>query len=84
MQTNQIDLALLDWNMPKMSGIDLLRQIRNIEQHKKLPIIMLTANADRTSIVEALEIGVTDYIIKPIDEKVFKEKLTSHINKIMD
>ena len=82
-QTNQIDLALIDWNMPKMSGIDLLKQIRNMEQYKKLPIIMVTANADRTSVLEALENGVTDYIIKPIDEKIFREKLTCYINNIM-
>jgi len=80
-QTNKIDLAVIDWNMPKMSGIHLLKHIRDIEQYQKLPIVMVTANADRAHITEALENGVTDYIIKPIDEKVFKKKLIRLLTK---
>jgi len=74
-----IDLVLLDWNMPKLSGIDFLKKVRAMEKYKKLPIIMVTSEAARYNVIEALKMGATDYIIKPINGKLFKEKL----NKII-
>jgi len=73
---NKIDLILLDWNMPLMNGIEFLRKVRSIPQFKNLPIIMVTSESSKYNVVEALQNGATDYIIKPIREKVFMEKLS--------
>ena len=71
-----IDLVLLDWNMPKLSGIDFLKEVRAIPKYKDLPIIMVTSEAARFNVIEALKNGATDYITKPINIDLFKEKLT--------
>jgi two-component system chemotaxis response regulator CheY len=73
---HKIDLVLLDWNMPQLSGIDFLKTIRAKEEYKNLPVIMVTSEAARYNVIEALKCGATDYIIKPINEKNFKEKLS--------
>ena len=71
-----VDLVLLDWNMPRLSGIDFLRQVRAIEKYKSLPIIMVTSEAAKFNVIEALKNGATDYITKPINLDLFKEKVT--------
>jgi two-component system chemotaxis response regulator CheY len=71
-----IDLVLLDWNMPKLSGIDFLKQVRTMEKYKALPIIMVTSEANKFNVIEALKNGATDYITKPINLDLFKEKIT--------
>ncbi|MDR0472275.1 MAG: response regulator [Treponema sp.] len=70
-----IDLILLDWNMPNLSGIDFLKQVRAIEKYKSLPIIMVTSESAKFNVIEALKSGATDYITKPVNLDVFKEKL---------
>ena len=74
--THTVNLILLDWNMPELSGIDFLKQIRTIEQYKNLPIIMVTSESAKYNVIEALKNGATDYIIKPVNEKIFLEKLS--------
>jgi two-component system chemotaxis response regulator CheY len=76
LQLNSVNLILLDWNMPELSGIDFLKQVRAINQYKDLPIIMVTSESAKYNVIEALKNGATDYIIKPINEKSFKEKLS--------
>ncbi|MDR2303093.1 MAG: response regulator [Treponema sp.] len=76
LQLNSVNLILLDWNMPELSGIDFLKQVRAIKQYKDLPIIMITSESAKYNVIEALKNGATDYIIKPINEKSFKEKLS--------
>jgi two-component system chemotaxis response regulator CheY len=71
-----IDMVLLDWNMKKLSGIDLLKKVRYIEKYKSLPIIMVTSEAAKFNVIEALKNGATDYITKPINLDLFKEKIT--------
>ena len=76
LETNKIDLILLDWNMPEMDGMEFLRKVRNMPDYKDLPIIMVTSESAKYNVVEALQNGATDYIVKPIREKVFLEKLS--------
>jgi two-component system chemotaxis response regulator CheY len=71
----KVDLILLDWNMPRLSGIDFLKKVRAMDEYKDLPIIMVTSEAARLNVIEALKSGATDYIIKPVNEKIFLEKL---------
>ena len=70
-----VDLILLDWNMPRLSGIDFLKQVRAMDQYKDLPIIMVTSEASKINVIEALKNGATDYITKPIKLDLFKSKL---------
>ena len=78
----KFDFVVSDWNMPNMTGIDLLRKVRATPQIKDIPFLMVTAEAKQENIVEAITAGVSNYIVKPftvatLDEKVkkiFKEK----------
>lgn len=67
-----------DWNMPIMMGIDMLRAIRADEKLNKLPVLMVTAEAQKENIVEAAQAGVNNYIVKPFTAETLQEK----INKI--
>ena len=73
---NRVDLIFLDWNMPNLSGIDFLRKVRAIEAYKSVPIIMVTSESAKLSVVEAVKEGITAYITKPINEKIFMDKLS--------
>jgi len=76
LQKQAVHLVLLDWNMPELSGIDFLKQVRAMDQHKDLPIIMVTSESAKYNVIEALKAGATDYIVKPVNEKIFLEKLS--------
>jgi two-component system, chemotaxis family, chemotaxis protein CheY len=75
LEEQNIHLILLDWNMPKLSGIDFLKQVRAIDKYKDIPIIMVTSEAAKFNVIEALKNGATDYITKPINLELFKTKL---------
>jgi two-component system chemotaxis response regulator CheY len=76
LQSQEVNLVLLDWNMPELSGIDFLKTVRSMERHKNLPIIMVTSESAKYNVIEALKNGATDYIVKPVNEKIFIEKLS--------
>ena len=69
------DLILCDWNMPGMSGLDLLNVIRADDQFKGIPFIMVTAEAQKNNIVDAVKAGVNGYIVKPFTAETINEKL---------
>ena len=75
LETNKVSLIFLDWNMPEMDGLQFLKKVRSMPDYKDLPIIMVTSEAAKYNVVEALQNGATDYIVKPVQEKVFKEKV---------
>jgi len=75
LESQTVDLVLLDWNMPRLSGIEFLKQIRSMDRYKDLPIIMVTSEAAKFNVIEALKHGATDYITKPIKLDLFKSKL---------
>jgi two-component system chemotaxis response regulator CheY len=76
LEKQAVDLVLLDWNMPELSGLEFLKRVRAMEKYKALPIIMVTSEAARYNVIEALKNGATDYIIKPVNEKNFREKIS--------
>ena len=76
LQTQEVNLVLLDWNMPELSGIDFLKQVRAMDQYKDLAIIMVTSESAKYNVIEALKTGATDYIVKPVNQKLFTEKLS--------
>ena len=75
LESTDISLVFLDWNMPGIDGIEFLKIVRAIPKYKELPIIMVTSEKGKFSIVEALQSGATDYIIKPIRERIFRERV---------
>ena len=80
LRTGDVDFLITDWNMPGMSGIELLRTIRADNNLKNLPVLMVTAEAKREQIVEAAQAGVNGYVIKPFTAATLEEK----INKIFE
>lgn len=75
-------LIISDWNMPKMKGIDLLKKVRAESWGAKVPFIMLTAEAEKGNIVEAMQAGVDNYIVKPFTVDGMRTKLTQTYDKI--
>jgi two-component system chemotaxis response regulator CheY len=64
-----------DWNMPVMTGIDMLRAIRSDEKLKTTPVLMVTAEAQQSNLVEAVQAGVSNYIVKPFTAETLQEKI---------
>jgi two-component system chemotaxis response regulator CheY len=70
------DFVVTDWNMPNMTGIELLKQIRADAQLKALPVLMITAEAKKENIIEAAQAGASGYIVKPFTAATLDEKLS--------
>jgi len=70
---NGIDIILTDWNMPEMDGLELVKKVR--AQNISVPILMITTNAAKDDIIEALKNGVNNYIVKPFTPETLKEKV---------
>jgi two-component system chemotaxis response regulator CheY len=81
LKAGSFDLLITDWNMPGMQGVELLRHVRADERLKKLPVLMLTAEAKREQIVEAAQAGVNGYVIKPFTAATLKEKIDKIFGK---
>lgn len=79
LETNNVSLILLDWDTPELDCMDLVRRVRSMPGYMDVPIIMVTSEVAKYNVVEALQNGATDYIVKPIDEKVLKEKISEII-----
>ncbi|GAB6183164.1 chemotaxis response regulator CheY [Thermodesulfovibrio hydrogeniphilus] len=74
-------LVVSDWNMPVMEGIELLKHIRNDPQLKDIAFLMVTAEAEKEKVIEAIKAGVDNYIVKPFTGEVLKEKLEKIVQK---
>ncbi len=70
------EFIVSDWNMPKMSGLDLLKNIRATPEFKHLPFLMITAEAEQSNVVIAVKAGVSNFIVKPFSAQVLKEKIS--------
>ena len=77
MSTTNFDLVLTDWNMPNMNGLELLKAIRG--QDGGMPVIMITTESERTSVIDAIQAGVTDYLTKPFTPDTLRAKLEKHL-----
>jgi two-component system chemotaxis response regulator CheY len=73
--TSAVDFVITDWNMPEMSGIDFIRSVRANAATRDLPVLMVTTNAAKDDIVEALRAGVNSYVVKPFTPETIKEKI---------
>lgn len=71
-----IEFIVSDWNMPKMTGIELLKTVRADPKFKHLPFLMVTAEAEKENIIEAVKSGVSNYVVKPFTGQTLAEKLS--------
>lgn len=75
LKKQKVDLIISDWNMPKMNGLELLKSVRSDDNLKDIRFIMVTAEAQKESVIEAIKHGVNQYVVKPFTPEILKEKL---------
>ena len=80
LESDKIDFVITDWNMPEMSGLDLLKAIRAKSDKDAMPVLMVTVEALQENIIAAARAGVNNYIVKPFDANTLAEK----INKVFE
>jgi two-component system chemotaxis response regulator CheY len=72
---DRVDFVISDWNMPNMTGIELLRKVRASEEFGDMPFLMVTAEAQQENIIEAVQAKVSNYIVKPFTAETMKQKI---------
>jgi two-component system chemotaxis response regulator CheY len=82
LKSTKIDFVISDWNMPNMTGIELLRAVRSDNELSALPFLMVTAESLKDSVVEAVKAGVSNYIVKPFTAEVLGEKIDKILENI--
>lgn len=82
LKSQKIDFIISDWNMPNMSGLELLKAIRADEELNKTPFLMVTAEALQDNVVAAVKAGVSNYIVKPFTSEVLNEKIMKIMEKM--
>ena len=82
LQNGDFDFLVTDWNMPGMTGIDLLKAVRADERLQTMPVLMVTAEAKKDQIVEAAQAGVNGYVVKPFTAETLKEKIEKIFERI--
>ena len=80
LKKEEIGLIVSDWNMPNMSGLELLKAVRGDEKLKDIPFIMVTAEGMKDNVIEAVKAGVSNYLVKPFTPETFSEKLSAVFN----
>lgn len=75
LQRRRFDLVITDWNMPLMDGLAFLKQLRQSERHRDVPVILMTADGDRAQVRAAITAGVTEFLIKPFTFGTFQRKV---------
>ena len=76
----KVDLMLVDWNMPNMDGITLVRKIRETDKH--LPLVMVTTEAEKSRVLEAIKAGVNNYVVKPFTAETLSGKINQTLAKV--
>ena len=82
LKSQKIDVIISDWNMPNMSGLELLRAVRDDADLAKTPFLMVTAEALQDNVVAAVKAGVNEYIVKPFTAEVLNEKIVKIMESI--
>lgn len=82
LKASDFDFLITDWNMPGMTGIDLLKAVRADDKLKSLPVLMVTAEAKREQIIEAAQAGVNGYVVKPFTAQALKEKIEKIFERV--
>ena len=74
-EIDHADLALVDWNMPEMNGLEFVRAVRAEPAYDDMPLMMVTAESDMKNMILALESGANEYVMKPFTKEVLREKI---------
>lgn len=82
LRSQKIDLVVSDWNMPNMTGLELLKAVRADEELKATPFLMVTAEALQDNVIAAVKAGVNNYIVKPFTAEVLNEKIVKILEKL--
>lgn len=82
LKSQQVDFIISDWNMPNMSGLELLKAVRADDELKALPFLMVTAEALKDNVVAAVKAGVSNYIVKPFTAEVLNEKIEKIVKSL--
>ncbi|MEW6676664.1 MAG: chemotaxis response regulator CheY [Pseudomonadota bacterium] len=82
LQGSNFQFVVTDWNMPNMTGIELLKAVRGDANLKHLPVLMITAEAKKENIIEAAQNGASGYIVKPFTAATLEEKLNKIFEKL--
>jgi two-component system chemotaxis response regulator CheY len=77
LQDGGFELVLMDWNMPNMTGIDALKKIKADPALKAVPVIMVTSESEKTRILEAIQSGAANYVVKPFQAETLAEKIAA-------
>jgi two-component system chemotaxis response regulator CheY len=81
LQKEKIDMVISDWNMPNMTGLELLKVVRADDALRDIPFLMVTAEAQQENIIEAVKSGVNNYIVKPFTAETLGKKIEQIFNK---
>ena len=82
LKSTKIDFVISDWNMPNMTGIELLKAVRSDNELGSMPFLMVTAESLKDNVVEAVKAGVSNYIVKPFTAEVLGEKIDKILENI--
>ncbi len=82
LKSNDFSFVISDWNMPNMDGLELLKNLRSDDSLKDIPVLMVTAEAEKEKVVTAIQSGVNNYIVKPFTQEVLKEKMDKILEKL--
>jgi len=75
LENNSVGFIITDWNMPEMNGLEFVTWVRNNDDYKELPILMITTRGMKEHVIEAVKAGVNNYIVKPFTTEVLQEKI---------
>ncbi len=78
----KFDFVVTDWNMPNMDGLEFVKKVRSDPEVAGLPILMVTAEAEKEKVIEAIKAGVNNYIVKPFTAETLKEKIDKIFEKL--
>lgn len=81
LKEGMVDLIISDWDMPQMTGIEFLQKVRQYDEYKKIPFLMLTAHTDKESVMDAIKEGVSNYIVKPLTKEKLEQKMKELLEK---
>jgi two-component system chemotaxis response regulator CheY len=81
LRSQSVDFIISDWNMPRLSGIELLKAVRTSEEWKDLPFLMVTAEGQKENVIEAVKAKVSNYIVKPFTPETLAEKIKKIFEK---
>lgn len=82
LRSGSFDFLITDWNMPGMTGIDLLKAVRSDPALASLPVLMVTAESKREQIIEAAQAGVNGYVVKPFTAGTLNEKISKIFERV--